>query len=341
VRYAKVAVPACLLILCAGCAVFDRHNTPTLNWVEKHLVPDDPTARLLTYPLTIPAGLVAVTADALVVHPASVVDDAWRDTDEVLWHNFHWNEHYATACTTLAPRAVLTPPVVAGDFLARALFAIPERAEKERWQQARAEEQRRAQEQAEQINAHMAKAEELLGLKRYDEALGETDKALAVKAQSQEAEAMRARILLDAGRGAEFLALLGTPARRNDALRVMRDDRVVEAISRWLPTAEPPQQVAFLCRLAQVSWLRLTSSGARILLPAVETLAVSPDKAVASTAVLLLGGIDAPGVAETLRRIAGGQDPTLAALAREVMLSRGIPLEEPAGDQKVVTPPKQ
>ncbi len=40
-----VLVP--VFLLCAGCVVFNRDNTPVLNAVEKHLLPEDGLARKL------------------------------------------------------------------------------------------------------------------------------------------------------------------------------------------------------------------------------------------------------------------------------------------------------
>ena len=130
-RYSRLAAVAPLM-LCLGCAVFDRENTPTLKWVEDHLVPKRGTARTLAYPATIPLGLLAISADALIVHPATVIDDALDDTDDCLWDHFDWNHEYVTECASLVPRTAFTPLIFSGSFLGRSMFAVPERAKQGR-----------------------------------------------------------------------------------------------------------------------------------------------------------------------------------------------------------------
>ncbi len=67
-----------------------------------------------------------------MVHPATVVDDAWEDTTDALWDSMKWDRNYMTVCASLPWRALCTPVVVTGDFLGRAMFDIPERARKAR-----------------------------------------------------------------------------------------------------------------------------------------------------------------------------------------------------------------
>ena len=120
------------VLLCLGCAVFDRDNTPTLNWVEAHMLPERGAARTLAYPVVIPLGLLAISADALIVHPATVIDDAVEDTGDCLWEHFDWKTEYVTECASLTPRTALTPVVFSGAFIGRSMFAVPERAKKGR-----------------------------------------------------------------------------------------------------------------------------------------------------------------------------------------------------------------
>jgi hypothetical protein len=116
-----------LLAITGGCAVFNRANTPALNFVEQHLVPKENPGRTLSYPLIIPVGFVATTVDMFLLHPVSVVDDAWRDTTDALWDSFDWQQHYVTTSASLLPRTLATPLIFTGDFLGRSSFDIPAR----------------------------------------------------------------------------------------------------------------------------------------------------------------------------------------------------------------------
>lgn len=73
------------LLFCGGCAIFNRDNTPALNLVERHLVPKEQIARLISAPLVVPIGFAAATLDMVLFHPISVAGDAWDDTNDLLW----------------------------------------------------------------------------------------------------------------------------------------------------------------------------------------------------------------------------------------------------------------
>ena len=118
-----------LLPLPTGCAFLNRDNTPLYNAVESHLWPESSGKRIAAAPLVIPAGLVAITADAFIVHPASVIDDAAEDTRDVFWDDFDWDDKYATECMLLPWRTVITPVFFTGDFLVRAGFDVKHTAD--------------------------------------------------------------------------------------------------------------------------------------------------------------------------------------------------------------------
>lgn len=115
------------LLFCGGCAVFNRDNTPALNFVEKHLVPKDNTTRLVSSPLLVPVGFAAATLDMVLLHPLSVAGDAWDDTNDLLWKNLDWDRQFVTTTVLNAPRAVAVPIVFTTDFLARSTFDISRR----------------------------------------------------------------------------------------------------------------------------------------------------------------------------------------------------------------------
>ncbi len=115
------------LLLCSGCAVFNRNNTPALNFVDEHLVPKDQTARALSYPIVVPIGLVAATADMFIIHPISVAEDAWHDTNDILWKNLDWDDRFVTTTVLNAPRVAAMPVLFTADLLARSSFDISRR----------------------------------------------------------------------------------------------------------------------------------------------------------------------------------------------------------------------
>lgn len=115
------------LLLCSGCAVFNRDNTPALNFVEEHLVPKDRTIQALSFPAIVPVGLVAATADMVLFHPISVAKDAWDDTNEFLWRDLDWKNRFVTTTVFNAPRVAAMPVVFTVDLLARSSFDISRR----------------------------------------------------------------------------------------------------------------------------------------------------------------------------------------------------------------------
>jgi hypothetical protein len=137
IRWAIVIMLASLL---AGCAFMNRENTYLMNQVEDNLWPEDTAMQVLVFPVVFPIGFAALLVDVVVVHPSTVVGDAWADTEDLLWRGMRWEERYVTECAALPWRAILTPVVLTGDFLGRSFFDIPSRAEQER--EEREEEER-------------------------------------------------------------------------------------------------------------------------------------------------------------------------------------------------------
>jgi hypothetical protein len=116
------------LLVCGGCAVFNRNNTPALNFVERNMIPKENPGRAIFYPLAIPVGMTAVSLDMFLIHPAMVAGDAWGDTLDTLWtKNLDWERRYVTTSASLLPRAVATPLVAGGAFLGRSAFDISPR----------------------------------------------------------------------------------------------------------------------------------------------------------------------------------------------------------------------
>ena len=128
----KVSLISLLAVccFCFGCAISNRDNTPTLNLVREHLVPESRLAKVAAFPAVLPVKVVAAAVDGLVLHPPTVIDDAARDTKAALWRGFDWKKRYATECFRLPLRTVATPLLFAGSFLVRSAFDVaPSKAE--------------------------------------------------------------------------------------------------------------------------------------------------------------------------------------------------------------------
>lgn len=132
-RRPAAGIALALVLAClSGCASFNPDNTPTLNLVRKHIVPESREMQVLAFPLVWPLGLAAGLLDTAVVHPVMVIDDAAYDTQRALWEDIDWDENYVTACVGLPWRAAFSPPAFAGSYFGRVLFDIPDRHAAER-----------------------------------------------------------------------------------------------------------------------------------------------------------------------------------------------------------------
>ncbi len=226
--YAVVAMLGLALLLSA-CAVFNRENTPTLNLVEDHLWPESTGARVVAFPAVFVLGVAAALVDAAVVHPTLVVDDSWRDTRDMLWDHFDWDEDYVTECASLPWRTAFTPVVFTGDFLARALFDIPSRADEIR--------------RRETVEAKLDEAEAALEQANANEAFEELRIRKDLHVVSDETQARHALLLLRAAREAGRLKEVPEDLfyRRNRLLKTSYGSEL-EALLRELRSAEHPYE---------------------------------------------------------------------------------------------------
>ena len=120
------------LVLClfaTGCAVFVDENRRTLDAMDEHLAPASTGARWALTPVTLPAGILGGTVDMVLVHPACVTDDAWADTVELLWTPR--GESRFRRAVMLPLVSLATPFVFVGDWVGRAVFAVPPRQDEE------------------------------------------------------------------------------------------------------------------------------------------------------------------------------------------------------------------
>ena len=115
-----------LLGLAAGCAVAAEENRRTLNAMDRSLTPGSEAERWALAPVALPAGLVGLVADALVVHPTTTLDAAWGDTVEMLWTPAEDESRLRRAVFTPFS-ALLTPFVFVGDAVWRSMFVITPR----------------------------------------------------------------------------------------------------------------------------------------------------------------------------------------------------------------------
>lgn len=99
-----------MALLClAACTTMRDDGRRTATWLDEHATPSDSTTRAVLLPLAIPAGLVALAVDTAIVNPVCAVDDAWADTDQVLWDR---GEETAMRRALFTPLAALATPVV-------------------------------------------------------------------------------------------------------------------------------------------------------------------------------------------------------------------------------------
>ncbi len=127
-RFTHLVLLALAALAASGCAVTQEQNRRLLNAMDASLTPCCDGGRWALAPVALPLGLVAGVLDAVVVHPATAVDDAWGDTVELLW---------TPEGESRLRRAVLTPfmaaftaPVFVGSWLGRCLLPISPRDER-------------------------------------------------------------------------------------------------------------------------------------------------------------------------------------------------------------------
>ena len=124
------AAAVCAVALSAGCAFTNADNRRTLNYLDAHAAPRTEGARWALSPVALPAALTAGAVDVVVVHPVTQLDDAWRDTVDLLWDYDQDSSFRAVLLTPLS--AVATPVVYCGDWLLRSVFDIDDNLEQVR-----------------------------------------------------------------------------------------------------------------------------------------------------------------------------------------------------------------
>ena len=121
-RMAQAVAAVVFVVASSSCAFLNPDSRRTLNYLDANLAPQSATARVLLSPVALPVGVAAGVADAVVVHPLTQVDEAWRDTLDVLWDYDQGSAFRQVLLTPLS--ALATPLVFAGDWLCRAVFDL-------------------------------------------------------------------------------------------------------------------------------------------------------------------------------------------------------------------------
>ena len=118
-RFLLIAV---LGLTCSSCAFMNRRNLPLVNLHRKYLVPENTTMQWVMSPVLLPTGLLAGVTDVVIVHPVSVMGDAWFQTTAAVWEPTE--RGYVTESALLPLRAVATPPLWTLNWVSRSIFDV-------------------------------------------------------------------------------------------------------------------------------------------------------------------------------------------------------------------------
>lgn len=290
-RYLVVMIT--LLGIFPGCAVFNRENTRALNFVENHLVPSDPLTKKLTYPLTIPVSTVAVTFDALIIHPLTTLPEAADDMKEWAWKNMDWEEHYFTTSASVVPRAVFMPLAFTGSFMGRSLFDVGQRKVQ---QKPEAEEEKRL----------IKEARQALRAQRQDDALALAQKILEKTPYQPDAQEIRTSALLDKGDIHQLVS---------QRVAVRWGDEIENKYVRALVSASSVDRIKLLSMVERGMFHSIRADDA--LLHGLVTVLSDNDRAVRMKILAVIGKyLSVASYRAVLEKIATGTDQVLAAEAQ-------------------------
>lgn len=307
------------ILACGGCAVFNRANTPALNFVERNMIPKENPGRALFYPLAIPVGITAVSLDMFLIHPATVVGDAWDDTLDMLWKNFDWEKRYVTTSASLLPRAVATPLVAGGAFLGRSAFDISPRRTASAASQADVKAARQAaEERRKEQEKKVALARQSLEAGDRDTALHLSNEVLAQDGSRDEAMAIKATVLLE---NRELDAVATMPRTR----LFFGDTRFTGGFVNMLANGTAVERMQLLIMLdGSGSSIPLHGKGAAslpLLMSALEKNLADSDRAIHMKTAQLLGKYRHGNsqARSLLERVAQGNDSVLAVAAKSLL----------------------
>ena len=304
------------LLFCSGCAVFNRNNTPALNFVEHHLLPKENPARVLSFPLTVPAGFAAGALDMVLFHPISVAGDAWDDTNELLWEKLDWDHQFVTTTVLNAPRVAVMPIIFTADFLARSSFDISRRGGDVRLNMSNNTHQK--EEQKADLKSLSAEMREALDGHDNQLAFAIADQILSKEPNNREASVVKAYVYLERR---NLAALASMPPH----LPLFLDDRFCELFSELLSTGSPPERLQGLTILERNHFVIKAGRSAQgddtghtgSLFAALEQNLTDSDRAIRMKTMQILGKYQRtdPASRVLLAKLAKGDDPVLAAAA--------------------------
>ncbi len=291
----RIIVLMLLICFTGGCAVFNRENTRALNFIEKQLIPADPIAKKLTYPLTVPVSIVAVTIDMFLLHPLFVIPDALDDTKGWLWDRMDWKNEYITMSASVIPRTVATPLAFTGSFLGRSTFDIPHHHAAARTDKEAAEEQRILQQ-----------AEKALAEQRFDEAYQLSQQVLQRTPNRKEALEVTEAVLLEKGEIRKLAAL-----QHYTGWNEKMEERFIRALAA--STTADKVRLLFLVERGRFYNIR----PGREYLQALIALLHYDDRALRMKALAVLSNyLKDSAVNTAVEEVAASADPALAAEAQ-------------------------
>ena len=100
-----------------GCAVIEKDNRHLTKAVREILVPEDTTMKVATSPVWVPAGIVTLAADGLVLNPVFKAPDALDDS--LKWSFMGFGAIWPTEIVLIVPRAVAVPVIFVGSEVLR------------------------------------------------------------------------------------------------------------------------------------------------------------------------------------------------------------------------------
>jgi len=281
------------------------------------MIPKENPGRALFYPLAIPVGMTAVSLDMFLIHPATVVGDAWDDTLDMLWtKNLDWEKRYVTSLASLLPRAVATPLVAGGAFLGRSAFDIPHRRTTSVAPQADVKAARQAaEEKRKEQEKKLALARQSLESGDRDTALRLSSEVLAQDGNRDEAMVIKATVMLDRR---DLDAVATMPRSR----LFFGDTRFTEGFADVLANGTAAERMQLLIMLdGSGSSIPLHGKGTAflpLLMGALEKNLADSDRAIQMKTVQLLGKYQHGNsqARSLLEKVAQGNDAVLAVVAK-------------------------
>lgn len=121
-NYTFLLVASLSIIVFSGCAIIEKDNRRTLNFMDEKIQIESTWGKVGAAPVFIPVGTVAAATDMVIVHPLVSIPKAATDTSEVIWENPKGSDF--RQMMLLLPKVISTPLYFTGDMTLRCLFPI-------------------------------------------------------------------------------------------------------------------------------------------------------------------------------------------------------------------------